>query len=493
MKLPSTHITLNDPSLLQAQAYINGHWVDADNGETFELSNPANGESITQVACCNTQETRRAIEAAKLARSEWQKKTAKERGKLIHRIYELMLENQEDLAKILTAEQGKPLAEARGEIAYSASYFQWFSEEGKRLYGDVIPSQDNNKRILVTKEGIGVVACITPWNFPSAMLGRKIAPALAAGCTLVCKPANATPLSANAIAVLAERAGIPPGVINILCGYTREIGNELTSNPTIRKLTFTGSTPVGKQLISQCASTVKRTSMELGGNAPFIVFDDADIDAAITGAMASKFRNAGQTCVCTNRILVQENIYDEFTEKLTQAVNQLQVGNGFDNTTTIGPMIDTKAANAICDLIDNALTAGATLYSGGQRSNLPGSFMEPTILGDVTSEMRVFREEIFGPVAPICKFRDEEEAIALANDSEFGLAAYCYTQNIGRAWRMSDALEYGIIGINEGIISTEVAPFGGMKESGNGREGSKYGLDDYTEIKYLCMGNLQPR
>ncbi len=484
------NLTLNDPSLLTGQSYIDGQWSNADNEATLDIVNPANGAHISKVACCGMRETRRAIESAEKAQNLWQKKTAKERAYYLRRIYELMMENQEDLARILTAEQGKPLAEARGEIAYSASYFEWFAEEGKRLYGDTIPATDSSKRILVTKQGIGVVACITPWNFPSAMLGRKIAPALAAGCTVVCKPANATPFSANAMAVLAERAGIPAGVINVLCGYTREIGDELTRHPSVRKLTFTGSTPVGKHLISQCATTVKRTSMELGGNAPFIVFDDADIDEAVSGAMSSKFRNAGQTCVCTNRILVQDNIYDLFIEKLTAAVKQLKLGDGFQDKTNIGPLIDNNAANAVCEMIRDAVNKGATVQCGGKRSPLDGSFVEPTVLSNVNNEMRVFREEIFGPVAPVSKFSDEQEAINMANDSEFGLAAYFYTRDIGRIWRVGEALEYGIIGINEGIISTEVAPFGGMKESGNGREGSKYGLDDYVEIKYLCMGGL---
>ncbi len=489
MTLSPMNLTLSDPSLLQGQAYIDGQWLNADNQATLDVLNPANGTLVGQVASCGIRETRRAIDAAETARGEWQKKTAKERSLLLRRMHSLMMENQEDLARILTAEQGKPLAEARGEIAYSASYFEWFAEEGKRMYGDTIPSPDSSKRILVTKQGIGVVGCITPWNFPCAMLGRKIAPALAAGCTVVCKPANATPFSANALAVLAERAGIPAGVINIVCGNAREIGEELTSNPHVRKLTFTGSTPVGKLLISQCASTVKRTSMELGGNAPFIVFDDADIDAAIAGAMASKFRNAGQTCVCTNRILVQDSVYDEFLDKLIIAVQDLRMGDGFKDN-NIGPLIDNKAANAVCEMIDDAVKNGASLHCGGKRADMPGSFVEPTVLGDVTNTMRVFREEIFGPIAPISKFSNEEEAIAMANDSEFGLAAYFYSRDIGRIWRTSEALEYGIIGINEGIISTEVAPFGGMKESGNGREGSKYGLDDYVEIKYLCMGGL---
>ncbi len=490
MTLSPTQLSLREPSLLKNEAYINGKWHSADDNTTLDIINPANGELIQRVACCGTHETRRAILAAEQARKLWQKKTAKERAKLLHRVYELMMEYQEDLAQILTLEQGKPLSEARAEIAYSASYFEWFSEEGKRLYGDIIPGTDSNKRIIVTKQGLGVVACITPWNFPSAMLGRKIAPALAAGCTVVCKPANATPLSANAIAVLSERAGIPAGVINVVCGHTQEIGQELTQHPLVRKLTFTGSTQVGKLLMKQCAATVKRTSMELGGNAPFIVFDDVDIDEAIAGAMASKFRNAGQTCICSNRILVQDTIYDLFIEKLTSAVKQLQVGNGFSTENTIGPLIDHKATNSVCEMIDEAVNTGATIYCGGKRIEGPGNFIEPTVVGDVNRKMRVFKEEIFGPVAAISKFSDEENAIAMANDTESGLAAYFYTRDIGRIWRVSEALEYGIIGVNEGIVSTEVAPFGGMKQSGNGREGSKYGLDDYVEIKYVCMGGI---
>ncbi|WP_101757142.1 NAD-dependent succinate-semialdehyde dehydrogenase [Oceanicoccus sp. KOV_DT_Chl] len=482
-------LRLNDPSLLQDKAYIAGQWVNADDGKTLEVNNPATGELVYTAAYCGSEETRRAIAAAEAARPAWLALTAKERAAMLRKLFNLMLENQEDLAQILTAEQGKPLAEARAEIAYSASFIEWFAEEGKRLYGDTIPAPQGDKRIVVIKQGIGVVACITPWNFPSAMLSRKIGPALAAGCTVVCKPANATPLSAYALGVLAERAGFPAGVINIVTGNTSAIGDELTSNPVIRKLTFTGSTPVGKHLMAQCAQTVKRTSMELGGNAPFIVFDDADLDAAVAGAMASKYRNAGQTCVCANRMLIQEGVYDAFTEKLTAAVAQLKLGDGTDNQTTMGPLIDSKAADSVCNFIDDAIAKGAKLVTGG-RSNLAGSYVEPTILTNVSTDMRVFREEIFGPVAPLFKFSTEQQAIAMANDTEVGLAAYFYSRDIGRVWRVGEALEYGIVGINEGIISTEVAPFGGVKESGNGREGSKYGLDDYVEIKYLCMGGI---
>ncbi len=483
-------ISLNDPQLLTGQAYIDGKWIDADDGEQFMVTNPATGASIAVASRCGTAETERAITAAEGALAAWGAKTARQRAELLRKLYQLLLDNQQDLAAILTAEQGKPLAEASGEIAYSASFFEWFAEEAKRHYGDIIPAPGNDKRIVVIKQPIGVVACITPWNFPSAMLGRKIAPALAAGCTVVCKPANATPLSAFAIGVLAERAGIPAGVINIIAGKTSEIGAALTSHPVVRKLTFTGSTPVGKQLMPECAQTVKRTSMELGGNAPFIVFDDADLDAAVAGAIASKYRNAGQTCVCANRMLIHADIYDAFTEKLTAAVAGFQLGNGINKGVTMGPLIDEKAAVNVCEIIDDAVNKGATIICGGGPSSRGGSFVEPTILTNVSEDMRVFREEIFGPVAPLFKFNSEQEAIDMANDTEFGLAAYFYSRDIGRVWRVSEALEYGIVGVNEGIISTEVAPFGGVKESGNGREGSKYGMDDYTEIKYLCMGGI---
>jgi len=483
-------LTLKDPSLLASHAYINGEWVPADSGETLDVTNPATGEVVASVAKCGTAETRRAIAAAEIAQRSWKLKTAKERSALLRRWFNLMMENQDDLAAILTAEQGKPLAEAKGEIAYGANYVEWFAEEAKRIYGDTIPQPSNDKRLLVIKQPIGVVACITPWNFPNAMLTRKVAPALAAGCTVVCKPANATPLSAYAIGVLAQRAGIPAGVINILTGKTAEIGDELTANPVVRKLTFTGSTPVGKQLMRACADTVKRTSMELGGNAPFIVFDDADLDAAVAGAMASKFRNAGQTCVCTNRILVQAGVYDAFAEKLTAAVKGLKVGNGMEAGVTIGPLIDNKAARDVSAMIDDAMRGGAHAVIGGSASSLGGSFVDPTVLTNVTADMRVCKEEIFGPVAPLLKFETEAEAIALANATEVGLASYMYSRDIGRIWRVAEALEYGIVGINEGLISNEMAPFGGVKESGNGREGSKYGLDDYLEIKYMCMGGI---
>ena len=481
---------ISDEGLLRTKAYINGEWTNADTGETFNILNPATGDTIAQVAKCGAQETRRAIEAAREAQISWREKTAKERAALLRKWYGLMLEFQEDLAQILTAEQGKPLAEARGEIAYGASYIEWFAEEAKRIYGDTIPGPSNDKRVVVIKQPVGVVACITPWNFPNAMLTRKIAPALAAGCTVVCKPANETPLSALAFAELAERAGIPAGVINIVAGITREIGAELTSNPTVRKLTFTGSTAVGKLLIEQCAGTVKRTSMELGGNAPFIVFDDADLDEAVKGAIICKFRNAGQTCVCANRILVQEGVYDEFAERLQEATAGLQMGNGAEEGVTIGPLINEGAANDVLQFVEDAVAKGASVAAGGARSDLGTCFVEPTVLTDVSDDMRVFREEIFGPVAPLFKFRTESEAVAMANDTEFGLACYFYSRDIGRIWRVAEALEYGIVGINEGIISNEMAPFGGVKESGQGREGSKYGLDDYLEIKYMCVGGI---
>ena len=483
-------LNLNDPTLLKTQAYINGHWVDADSGDTLDVDDPSTGEIIASVARCGTAETRRGILAASDALQDWQKRPIKERAGLLRQWFNLMMEHQKDLATILTAEQGKPLAEAMGEIAYGANYIEWFAEEAKRMYGDVIPAPGGDKRIVCIRQPVGVVACITPWNFPNAMLTRKIAPALAAGCTVVCKPANATPLSAYAMVELSRRVGIPAGVINVVTGDTTRIGAEMTSNPTVRKLTFTGSTEVGKLLIEQCAATVKRTSMELGGNAPFIVFDDADIDAAITGAMICKYRNAGQTCVCANRIFVQEGIYNEFAKRLAAAVGNLKMGNGFEEDVTVGPLITEQAANDVMNFIDDAVDKGASIAVGGNRSNLGTRFVQPTILKNVNPDMRVFREEIFGPVAPLFKFKTEDEVIALANDTEFGLACYFYSRDIGRVWRVAEALEYGIVGINEGIISNEMAPFGGVKESGQGREGSRYGLDDYTEIKYMCMGGI---
>jgi succinate-semialdehyde dehydrogenase/glutarate-semialdehyde dehydrogenase len=483
-------IQISDQSLLKTRAYINGEWVDADSGATVAVTNPASGEVIAEVAKCSTAETRRAIEAAEAAFPEWRKRTAKERAACLRKWFNLMMEAQEDLALIMTLEQGKPLAESRGEIAYGANYIEWFAEEAKRMYGDTIPQPSNDKRIVCIKQPVGVVACITPWNFPNAMLTRKIAPALASGCTVVCKPANATPLSAYAFVELAERAGIPAGVINMVTGETAAIGKELTSNPIVRKLTFTGSTPVGKQLMAECAQTVKRTSMELGGNAPFIVFDDADLDAAVAGALISKYRNAGQTCVCANRILVQAGCYDAFADRLATAVSGLKMGDGTQEGVTVGPLITEEAANDMEAFVADAVSKGAKMVAGGNRSELGTNFFEPTILTNVTGEMRVFREEIFGPIAPLFKFDTEDEAIQMANDTEFGLACYFYSRDIGRIWRVAESLEYGIVGINEGIISNEMAPFGGVKESGQGREGSKYGLDDYTEIKYMCMGGI---
>jgi len=480
--------TLRDPSLLQTQAFIDGHWCAADNGATFAVINPATGAEIAQVAHCGRDETHRAIASAHSAQRAWRETTAAERSRLLREWCRLMLVNQDDLARILTLEQGKPLAEARGEIAYGASFIEWFAEEAKRIYGDTIPQPDQDKRLLVIKQPVGVVACITPWNFPNAMLTRKLAPALASGCTVVCKPASATPLSALACAELAKRAGIPAGVVNVVAGDTAAIGEELTANPLVRKLTFTGSTEVGKRLQAACAATVKRTSMELGGNAPFIVFDDADLDAAVAGAIASKYRNAGQTCVCANRMLVQDSVYDRFAEKLAAAAGALRVGNGFDDGVSIGPLINAQAVTHVHDLLDDAVDKGAKALIGGARAG--GNFVAPVVLTGVDTRMRLFHEEIFGPVAPLTRFHSEAEAIELANATPFGLAAYFYTRDIGRVWRVAEGLEYGIVGINEGLISNAAAPFGGVKESGQGREGSKYGLNDYLDIKYLCMGGI---
>ena len=481
---------LIDPELFKTKAYINGSWTDADSGERQNVLDPATGNIIASVARCGSVETRRAIEAADRAQRDWRNRSAKERAGFLRSWFELIMEAQEDLAKILTAEQGKPLTESRGEIAYGASYVEWFAEEAKRVNGDTIQPPANDKRLVVIKQPVGVVACITPWNFPNAMLTRKVAPALAAGCTVVCKPASETPLSAFALAELAERAGVPAGVVNIIAGKTGEIGAELTGNPTVRKLTFTGSTEIGKRLIKECSNTVKRTSMELGGNAPFIVFDDADLDAAVRGAVVSKFRNAGQTCVCANRILVQASVYEEFCEKFASAARLLKVGSGQKDDVTIGPLINDDAVSDVSAFVQDAVAKGARVVLGGRRSDLGGRFYEPTILTNVHDGMRVFGEEIFGPVAPIFSFESEEQAIEIANNTEFGLACYFYSRDLGRVWRVSEALEYGIVGINEGIISNEMAPFGGIKESGQGREGSKYGLDDYLEIKYMCMGGI---
>ena len=483
-------MNLQDSSLFRQQCYIDGAWVAADSGATVDVTNPATGETIGTVPRLGADETRRAIEAADAAYPAWRAKTAKERAGVLRKWFELMLANLDDLAVLMTAEQGKPMAESRGEIAYAASFLEWFAEEGKRAYGDVIPQTVGDRRIIVTKEPVGVVASITPWNFPSAMITRKVGPALAAGCTIVAKPATATPYSATALAELAERAGVPAGVFSVVTGSAGAIGGEMTSNPIVRKITFTGSTEVGKMLMEQSARTVKKVSMELGGNAPFIVFDDAQMDAAIAGAVASKYRNTGQTCVCANRFLIQDNVYDEFSEKLADAANKLVVGDGLKGETQQGPLIDSAAVDKVEEHIEDAVAKGARVIAGGKRHELGGTFFEPTVLADVDTQMKVAREETFGPVAPLFRFSTEDEAIRLANDTEFGLAAYFYSRDIGRIWRVAEGLEYGIVGINEGIISTEVAPFGGMKESGIGREGAHHGLDEFLEVKYMCMGGV---
>ena len=484
-------LNLKDAELFRSRCYIDGEWVDADSAATIEVTNPATGAVLGTVPKMGRDETRRAIAAANAAWPAWRAMTAGARSKILRRWFELLLENQEDLAVLMTSEQGKSLTEARGEIAYAASFIEWFAEEGKRIYGDVIPGHQPDKRIVVTKEPIGVCAAITPWNFPAAMITRKAGPALAAGCTMVLKPASQTPYSALALAVLAERAGVPKGVFSVVTGSSAEIGGELTESPIVRKLTFTGSTEVGVKLAAQCAPTVKKLSLELGGNAPFIVFDDADLDAAVEGALASKYRNSGQTCVCANRLLVQDGVYDAFAEKLAAAVAKLKVGNGLEAGTSQGPLIDMNAVEKVEEHIADALGKGARVIVGGKRHALGRSFFEPTILADVTTDMMVAREETFGPVAPLFRFKDEAEAIRMANDTEFGLAAYFCAAGMNRVWRVSAALEYGIVGINTGIISTEVAPFGGMKSSGLGREGSRYGIEDFLEIKYLCMGGVQ--
>ena len=487
LKKPSA-LSLKDPSLFRQQCYINGQWADADSGKTIDVTNPATGEVLGTIPNMGTAETRRAIEAASAAWAGWRKKTAKERANILRKLFNLMMENQEDLAILMTAEQGKPMAESKGEIAYAASFIEWFAEEGKRTYGDVIPAHAPDKRIVVTKEPVGVVAAITPWNFPAAMITRKAGPALAAGCPIVLKPATQTPFSALALAELAHRAGVPAGIFNVITGSATQIGGEMTGNPIVRKLTFTGSTEIGKILLEQCAKTVKKTSMELGGNAPFIVFDDADLDAAVEGAIMSKYRNTGQTCVCANRILVQDSVYDAFAAKLTAAVAKLKVGDGLKGETQQGPLIDMKAVEKVEQHIADAVKKGAKVVAGGKRHALGHSFFEPTILVNVTTDMKVTREETFGPVAPLFRFKTEDEAVKLANDTEFGLAAYFYARDLGRVWRVAEGIESGIVGINTGIISTEVAPFGGVKESGTGREGSKYGIEDYLEVKYMCMG-----
>ena len=484
-------IVLNDSTLLKTDAYINGEWCGAGDNARFDVTNPATGAVITTLPDMGVTETREAIEAAAAAWPAWREKTGKERAGILRKLFFLMMENQEDLAQLITAEGGKPLAESRGEVAYGAAFIEWFGEEAKRTYGDLIPATFADRRIVADKEPIGVCAAITPWNFPIAMVTRKVGPALAAGCPMVLKPAQDTPLSALALAELAERAGVPPGVFSVVTSSSgRTVGGELTSNPIVRKLTFTGSTETGKVLMRQCADTIKKLSLELGGNAPFIVFDDANVDRAVTGAIASKYRNSGQTCVCVNRFLVQDGIYDEFAEKLTAAVAAMKVGNGAEEGIVQGPLINEAGLEKVEAHVDDAVSKGAKVTTGGKRHALGGSFFQPTVLTDVTPDMVVAREETFGPISPLFRFKTEEEAIAMSNDTEFGLAAYFYTRDSARTWRVSQALEYGIVGVNEGIISTEVAPFGGVKESGLGREGSKYGIEDYLEIKYICMGGL---
>ncbi len=481
---------LNDTGLLRAQALVGGAWADADGGETFVVTNPATGAPIGKVPMMGAAETRRAIEAARVAQIEWRRRTARERSQILRKWHELMLAHADDLALLMTTEQGKPLAEARGEVVYAASFLEWFAEEGKRVCGDVLASPAADRRLVVVKEPVGVCAAITPWNFPLAMITRKVGPALAAGCTMVLKPAEDTPLSALALAVLAERAGVPAGVLSVVTGDAVAIGGELTANPVVRKLTFTGSTEVGRILMRQSADTIKKLSLELGGNAPFIVFDDADLDAAVEGAIASKYRNAGQTCVCANRLYVHDKVYDAFARKLVAAVAQLKVGHGVEPGVLQGPLINEDAVAKVESHIADALDKGARVLAGGKRHPMGGTFFEPTVLADVTPAMRVAKEETFGPLAPLFRFHTDDEVVGIANDTEFGLASYFYSRDIGRIWRVAEALEYGMVGINTGLISNEVAPFGGVKQSGLGREGSRYGIEDYLEIKYLCMGGI---
>ena len=481
---------LNDPTLLKSQCYIDGAWVDADGGESIAVTDPATGETITTVPKCGAAETRRAVEAAEVAFQSWRKKTAKERSALLRKWFELLIAHKDDLALIMTSEQGKPLAEARGEIDYAASYVEWFAEETKRVYGETIPSPWDSARLLVLRQPIGVAAAVTPWNFPAAMITRKVAPALGAGCTIVVKPASQTPLTALAIAELAARAGIPRGVFSVITGSAAAIGGELTANPIVRKLSFTGSTEIGAQLMAESAATIKKVSMELGGNAPFIVFDDADLDAAVEGAMISKYRNTGQTCVCANRLYVQAGVYDAFAEKLAAAVSKLKVGRGTEEGVTQGPLIDVKAVEKVESHIADATAKGAKVILGGKRHALGGSFFEPTVVTGVTQAMKVAREETFGPLAPLFRFESEAEVLEHANNTRFGLAAYFFSRDVGRIWRVAESLEYGMVGINTGRISTEVAPFGGVKESGVGREGSRHGMDEYLEMKYLCLDGL---
>jgi succinate-semialdehyde dehydrogenase/glutarate-semialdehyde dehydrogenase len=482
--------SLQDPDLFRQQAYIGGRWCDAESGATIEVNNPATGEILGTVPRMGANETWRAIEAAKDAFADWGRRPARERSDLMRGWYDLIMANVDDLGALMTAEQGKPLAEAKGEVAYAASFIEWFAEEAKRVYGDTIPSPWQDRRLVVIKQPIGVCAAITPWNFPAAMIARKAGPALASGCTMVSKPAESTPYSALALAVLAERAGIPAGVLNVLTGEPKEIGGEMTSNPDVRKITFTGSTEVGRLLMKQSADTIKKLSLELGGNAPFLVFDDADLDEAVEGAIISKYRNAGQTCVCANRLYVQAGVYDAFAEKLVAAVGTLKVGNGFDPEVLQGPLIDFAAVEKIEDHIQDAVAKGGRVLLGGKRHALGQTFFEPTVLSGVTAQMKVAREETFGPLAPLFRFESDEEGIQMANDTEFGLASYFYSRDVGRAWRAAEALDCGIVGINTGLISNEVAPFGGVKQSGLGREGSHYGMDDFLEIKYLCFGGL---
>jgi succinate-semialdehyde dehydrogenase/glutarate-semialdehyde dehydrogenase len=483
-------VPLKNEFLLRQSCFIRGAWTEAADGRTITVMNPASGAVIGTVPRMGAEDTRRAIQAAGAAFPAWRARTARERAAILRRWFELIMANQEDLATLMTAEQGKPMAESRGEIAFAAAFIEWYAEEAKRIYGDTIPQHQADKRILVLKEPVGVVAAITPWNFPAAMITRKAGPALAAGCTVVLKPASATPFSALALAELGEQAGLPAGVFNVITGDSGAIGMELTTNPMVRKLSFTGSTEIGKQLMVQCASTVKKISLELGGNAPFIVFDDADLDAAVAGAMLSTYRNSGQTCVCSNRILVQDGIYDRFARKLSEAVAELKVGDGLRAETQQGPLIDEGAVRKLEAHIADAVAKGATVATGGSRHALGGTFFQPTVLTNVTPAMLVSREETFGPLAPLYRFETEEQAVQLANDTEFGLAAYFYTRDLARSWRVSERLEFGIVGVNTGLISTEVAPFGGVKESGTGREGSKYGIEDYLEIKYVCIGGI---
>ena len=479
---------LDDPTLLATKAYVSGEWIFADDGSTFDVVNPSRGDVVTSLPDLGISETKRGIEAAKIAQKDWAKRTAKERSEILLNWYQLMIDNADDLACILTAEMGKPFAEAKGEIMYGASFVQWFAEEGKRVYGETIPGHQTDKRLMVIKQPVGVVAAITPWNFPNAMITRKAAPALAVGCSILCRPASETPLSALSMAVLAERAGVPKGVFSVIPSTkSKEIGQEFCSNPVIRKITFTGSTEVGRILIKQAGDQIKKVSMELGGNAPFVVFDDADIDAAVSGAMICKYRNNGQTCVCANRIYVQAGVYDEFCQKLTEATKSLVLGDGLEEGVNTGPLINQAAVDKVIAHIEDAKTKGATIKIGGKASSLGGYWFEPTVLANVTQDMMVAHDETFGPLAPIFKFETDEEVIELANDTIFGLAAYFYTRDVSRVWKVSENLEYGIVAVNTGLFSNESAPFGGVKQSGIGREGSRHGIDDYLEMKYICL------